>query len=164
MKVITKQDFRAMLEGMKGATFATLITLTDPNLKKTGNNLGKVEKVSRVNVTLAFNYENAVNRQREREGAEKDFEAAPRQWGKKIHPMLVEHKGKIYLEAKVERSLGHHYQDENGKEIPEEMVKPFLPAKSSSSRQGTEKEIPVRDYALDSIVSVAIAGEEYVIA
>ena len=161
MKAITNTTLLALLAQVRGATFATLITETVPKLKKTGNNLGHVRKVSRVNVCLGFQYDNAVNRQRTREGADNDFEAAPRQWGVKVTPMIVEHKGRFYLETKVENSLGTQYIDEDGKEIPFAIVEPFLPSRSKSNRQKTEKEILVRDYALDSIKTIAFGGETY---
>jgi hypothetical protein len=163
MKAITQENLLSLLSEVKGATFATLVTNTDPKLRKTGNTLGTVRKVSRVNVTLGFQYEAAVNRQRTREGTEADFEAAPRQWGQKISPMFVENKGKIYLETKVEKSLGHSFQDATGKEIDSKLVEPFLPARSESSRQETEKEILVRDYALESIVGISFKGEDYIV-
>lgn len=162
MKALTTTALVEVLATVKGATFATLITETDARLKKTGNPYGQVRKVSRVNVCLGFQYEAAVNRQRTREGAEADFEAAPRQWGeRKPGTMLVEHKGKLYLETKVERSLGCVYLDASGKELTAEQVAPFLPAKGAS-RQEVEKEILVRDYALESIRSLSFGGEQYV--
>lgn len=163
MKAINQATLESMLADVRGATFATIITNTDPKLKKTGNTLGTVRKVSRVNVTLGFQYANAVNRQRTREGSEADFEASPRQWGKKISPMMVEHKGKLYLETKVEKSLGYTFQDASGKEIDSKLVEPFLPVRSRSDRQETEKEILVRDYALESIVGITFKGEDYVV-
>ena len=163
MKAITQAELVLLLETVKGATFATLVTETDPKLKKTGNPFGEVRKVSRVNVTLGFQYENAVNRQREREGSEPDFEAAPRQWGRKISPMFVEHKGELYLETKVERSIETKYLDSLDREIPAEALKPFLPSRSESSRQETEKEIIVRDYKLASIASLTVRGESYIV-
>ncbi len=51
--------------------------------------------------------------------------------------------------------------DESGKEIPFELVEPFLPARRKSTRQGTEKEILVRDYSLDSLKTIAFNGETY---
>ena len=162
MKALTTATLVELLATVKGATFATMIVETDARLKKTGNPFGPVRKVSRVNVTLGFQYANAVNRQRTREGAEADFEAAPRQWGVKVTPMLVEHKGKTYLETKVERSLGYVFLDANGRELSADQVAPFLPARSGSNRQETEKEILVRDYALESIRSLSMGGEQYV--
>jgi hypothetical protein len=163
MKAINHATLLSLFAQVKGATFATLITETVPKLKKTGNNLGHVRKVSRVNVCLGFQYDNAVNRQLGREGQEGDFVAAPRQWGVKVTPMIVEHKEKFYLETKVEKSLDSQYIDENGEEIPFELVEPFLPARRKSSRQGTEKEILVRDYSLDSLKSIAFNGETYLL-
>ena len=163
MNAITQANLLSLLSDIKGATFATLVTKTDAKLKKTGNPFGDVHKVSRVNVCLGFQYENAVNRQRTREDGIADFEAAPRQWGQKISPMLVEHKGRLYLETKVEKSLGTVYRDSKGNEIDPVAVKPFLPVRSPNARQDTEKEILVRDYALDSILGITVGGKEFVV-
>lgn len=162
MKALTIDGLIPLLATVKGATFATLITETDARLRKTGNPFGEVTKVSRINVCLGFHYEAAVNRQRAREGAETDFEAAPRQWGERISPNLISHKGKMYLETKVERSLGYTYFDAKGQELTAKQVAPFLPSRGGN-RQETEKEIVVRDYALESIRSLAFGGETYVL-
>lgn len=165
-QTITKGDLTAMLAGIRGATFATLTTETFPKLLKTGNNLGTVRKVSRVNVTLGFQYEAAVNRQRVREDGTPDFEAAPRQWGVRVPgTVLVRHEGtgKVYLETKVEKSLDHIYVGANGQQIPDDMIAPFLPTRGNS-RQDVEKEILVRDYAIESIRSVKMQGNEFIVA
>jgi hypothetical protein len=163
MKLLTTVALATKLSEIRGATFATLICETDARLKKTGNPFGQVQKVSRVNVCLGFQYEAAVNRQRTREGAEADFEAAPRQWGNRVPgTFLVEHKGRTYLETKVERSLEHAYITADGRELSDADVAPFLPARKDSGRQETDKAILVRDYALDSIRSISFGGESYV--
>jgi len=161
MKAITQASLIDTLNDIKGATFATIITETDARLKKTGNPFGPVRKVSRVNVCLGFQYEAAVNRQRTREESEADFEARPRQWGERVSAMLIGHKGRTYLETKVQKSLGVTYIDANGRELSADEVRPFLPARSKS-RQEVASEIIVRDYALDSIRSLTFGGEEYV--
>ena len=161
MKALTQAALIDTLGTIKGATFATIITETDARLLKTGNPFGPVRKVSRVNVTLGFQYTKAVNRQRTREDSEADFVAKPRQWGERITPMLVEHKGRTYLETKVERSISTEYIDANGNTLDKEAVRPFLP-KRSTSRQEVTREIIVRDYALDSLRSLTMKGEEYV--
>lgn len=164
MKTITQTGLLALLNNVRGATFATILTRTDARLKKTGNPFGPVSKLSRVNVTLGFQYDAAVNRQRAREGNTADFEAAPRQWGERVSPMIVAHKGKLYLETKVERSLGHSFlQDATGQELPHSLVERFLPTRRKSARQKTEKEILVRDYALDSIQGITVKGEDFIV-
>ncbi len=163
MKALTAAALVDLLASVKGATFATLITETDARLRKTGNPYGQIRKVSRVNVCLGFQYANAVNRQRTREGSEADFVAKPRQWGERLPgTMLVKHEDKLYLETKVEKSLGYAFFDAAGNELTAEQVQPFLPSRSTADRQETAKEIIVRDYSLDSIRSLAMGGETYV--
>lgn len=166
-KILTKGELVAMLSGIRGATFATITTETDPRLRKTGNPHSNVRKVSRVNVCIGFQYANSVNNQREREGSDPDFEAAPRQWGIRIPgTVLVKHEGsgKVYLETKVERSLDYRYILPNGQDIPEDMIAPFLPKRAESERQETAKPILVRDYAIENIKAIALKGEEYIVA
>ena len=165
MNIISRERLLLMLLEVRGASFATITTRTDARLKKTGNPFGYVEKISRVNVTLGFQYANAVNRQRTREETEADFEAMPRQWGERSaqSPLLIEHKGKMYLETKIERSLSHEYIAGDGRALTDEEVRPFLPARGAS-RQDVEKEILVRDYAIDSIIGIAFGGQVYVVA
>ena len=163
MKTMTRNELTAFLTGLRGATFATLTTETDAGLRKTGNPFGNVRKVSRVNVCLGFQYTAAVNRQLDREDKTPDFVAAPRQWGERIPgTVLVTNKGKTYLETKVEKSIEHKYLGANGTVLADELVAPFLPSKGAS-RQGTDKEIIVRDYDIANIRTIACKGEEYVI-
>lgn len=165
MNIISRERLLLMLLEVRGASFATITTRTDARLKKTGNPFGYVEKVSRVNVTLGFQYANAVNRQRTREDETPDFVAMPRQWGERSAQsrVLIEHKGKLYLETKVERSIDHEYRMADGRTLTDEQVQPFLPARGAS-RQGTEKEILVRDYAIDSIIGIAFGGQVFIVA
>lgn len=165
MNIISRDRLLLMLLEIRGASFATITTRTDARLKKTGNPFGPVVKVSRVNVTLGFQYAAAVNRQAEREGLAPDFVAMPRQWGERstLSPLLIEHKGKLYLETKVERSLSHEYRMENGSVLSDAEVEPFLPSRGQS-RQGVEKEILVRDYAIDSIIGITFKGQDFVVA
>jgi len=166
MRTLSAADLAKLLSGIKGATFATIVTNTDARVKAACPFGRNVRKVSRVNVTLGFQYENAVNRQREREDSEPDFKAEPRKWGERVPgTFLVRHdSGKLYLETKVERSLGHEYRDAAGNLIPADAIAPYLPTKSGSGRQEVEKTILVRDYALDSIKGLTIKGEDFVVA
>ncbi len=165
MNVISRDRLLLMLSEIRGASFATITTRTDARLRKTGNPFGHVEKISRVNVTLGFQYTSAVNRQRKREEMTADFVAMPRQWGKRhaSTPLLIEHKGKFYLETKVERSLSHEYRAEDGTILADEQAQPFLPSRGSS-RQELTREILVRDYAIDSIIGIAFNGQSYMVA
>ena len=89
----------------------------------------------------------------------------PRKWGNRIPgTVLVEHKGNIYLETKVEKSLDHMYINSQGQNIPDDLIAPFLPKRSENERQDLEKEILVRDYNTESIIGINVKGEEYTVA
>ena len=165
MRTLSAADLPKLFSTIKGATFATIVTNTVAHVKAACPFGRNVRKVSRVNVTLGFQYENAVNRQRTRKGETADFEAAPRQWGERIPgTFLVRHEsGKLYLETKVEKSLGCEYFAADGSRIDAAKIAPYLPSKGGN-RQGVEKEVLVRDYALDSIRAISLKGEDLVVA
>ena len=164
--VLTKQAIVDLLKESKGAKIVTLITQTEPKMRKTDNPyIGKVIKVSRVNGMIGWNYSNSVNNQREREGMEADFQAKPRHWGERIEGTpLVEHKGNYYIELKVERSLGHSYQFTDGTPLTDEQVEElqgFMPKPRKPQTQQTDKTIILRDYRLDTIMQLTMDKVAY---
>lgn len=135
----------------KGAQIITIEALVPKVAKKK-----KYFKKSVVNGVINWNYQNSVNRQKERENKEGDFKAEPRKWGERIlGTPLVRHKNKLYLEIKVQRALSTEYQDENGNQIE----KPEPQTKQQHSRQGLEREVILRDYLLENIKSITIGGQ-----
>ena len=160
MQTITRQQLLNGLKSLKGATPVTIIADTDARLLKEGNPHPDCRKRSMVNGFVNFVYEKSVNRQRVRENKTDDFQAKSRQWGHKVNKKpLVQHKGRYYLEIKVQRVLGTTYHD-NGSMVPNHVVEPFR-REASPTRQGLEKEVILRDYALENIVGVNINGEVY---
>ncbi len=162
-QTITTDELADRLRKQTGTTFATLTTRTDARLKKTGNPHGQVFKVSRVNVCIGHVYENSVNNQRQREGNGETFTAQARQWGEHAGGAIVEHRGKVYLRCKVERSIMHRYEDTQGHLIDPDAIRPFMPAKRQAATQGVEKEIIERSYYLDSIMMIAIDGQTFIV-
>lgn len=183
MQVATLQNLIELLIAKKGAKLVTIVTKTRPDFVRQspdgrlnpfcGKNLKtdhKVFKVSRVNGVVNWNYANAVNKQREREGIiEADFVAQERKWGVRLMglPFVVhtnkEGTTKVYLEVKPEHSLGYEFQDDKGHYIPTEGVMPFIREHKQSETQQTDKEIILRDYDLGNILSITYGGETYVI-
>ena len=164
-KTVSLGEFLATLESARGARPVTFTATTDARLRKTGNPFGQVNKRSEVNGMVNWHYQNAVNRQRAREDSATDFEARPRKWGKRIpkSPFVV-HKGALYLEVKVERSLNHRYVTPDGRALTDADVAPFLPKRSSNAaHQGVEREIILRDYRVDHMDAISIDGERLVI-
>jgi len=165
-QLISLEKFKDLISNKKGAQIVTLITETEPRMRKTNNPYhGGVVKLSRVNGIINFNYGNSVNRQRTREGSVPNFQPLPRKWGTRLPGVpLVEHKGKLYLEIKIERSIDHEYLTPQGHAITEDMLRPWL-QKSSSNKdhQGLEKELILRDYKLENIKAIITSGTTYII-
>ena len=158
-----------VLRSHKGNGFAHIITRTVPAMRKTGNPFhGNVFKVAAVNIQAGFNYINSVNNQLAREGKTPDAEAKPRKWGQRIKGTpLVEHTNKagehrLYLEAKCEKVNSVRYVDGEGNAIDKADLAEWLQERSakSSTQANVDKEIILRDYALDSIEWIAIDGHK----
>jgi hypothetical protein len=159
MKILVEQLVEMLVKN-KGAKIVTLYTETEPKMRKANNPYLGVVKKSRINGVVNFNYENSVNRQRVREDSVPDFKAEERKWGKKINGTpVVEHKGKYYLEVKVERTLDSKYEL-NGQEIDSKLLAPFF-YKKSVSRQEVENEVVLRDFSLDNLKALKYNGELY---
>ena len=161
-----------LIQNLRGAGFVTIQTQTEPDLTAEGKALfGKVVKLARVNGVINWQYQKAVNRQREREGKTPDFKALERKWGKRLNglPFVVHYaaprrKGdafepRMYLEMKVEKSLGHEYYDEQGHWLPKDKVAEYL-RPNGKSRQEVDKEIVLRDYNVQNITGMKINGVE----
>ncbi len=159
-----------------GAVMVGLSTLTDAKAKKTGNTIGTIFKQSRGVGIVGADYENAVRREGERQGASDaaGFKAESLPWGEWLIPSkVITHKGKLYLrtqsaprQRKTSPWKVNAYRDASGKFLSPEDVKPFLPPKSVSMRQvdvGLEPEvaIEVRSFSFDSIQKVRVDGKTF---
>lgn len=161
---VSREQLVSMLRGIKGAKPVTIVTETDPG--KSAKHKGICVKQSHVNGMVNWHYEKAVNRQLEREGKDPSFEVQPRKWGERVAGTpLVEHKGNFYLEMKVERVLDTQYflMDPHGGYIPttKEAVVEHLRPSRGAPNQGVDKQIILRDYKVDSIITLRMGGREY---
>lgn len=173
MPTITKNQLVDRLMNLRGAKFTTIVAETDPRMRKTGNPFVGATKVSRVNGVVNWIYQNSVNNQRVREGQPlnqqgevEHFSPEPRKWGQRLKhetghvAPLVEHKGKHYLELKVERSLGHEYRL-NGETLDSQDVAEFLPKRKEGARQKVDNPVVLRDYSIENIRQITIDGVIY---
>jgi len=176
----TEVELVEMFLKNRGAEVISAEMTTDPKLLRTGNPWakGQILKRTKISGMLNVRYENAVNNQREREGLERDFESKKPQWGISVNGLpfkvhtLKDGTKKTYLEIMVLKVLGVeveidpetgetakiakpvYFDKETGETVPYEDVKPFLPKKSKSNRQGTEKEIIWRTPELGSMDNI----------
>lgn len=98
------------------------------------------------------------------------FHSQPRKWGQRIaktafvrHIKELKknvHEKRVYVELKVERSIGHQYFVD-GEPIDDIIVNDYIRSGSESDRQGVDKKIILRDYRLSSITGIKLNGEFY---
>ena len=163
MRTITRDELIDILRGSTGCKPVTIIANVDGRLRKTGNPYAGARKVSEVNGMIGWIYQNAVNRQRVREAKSDDFEPLARGWGQRVERTpLVVHKEAYYLELKVQRVLSTSWLHE-GREIDEEEIREFMPAKAKAERQGLDTDVILRDYALSNIQEIRIDGERLIV-
>ena len=162
MLTIDTNELAERLRNVKGTTAVTLTICTVPDMNKTGNPYyGRVSKYSTLNVMIGFVYETSVNNQRCREGREADFESMPRKWGVRIQGTpLVENKGSLYLECKIQRVLETYYTLD-GDEFSAEDLQPWLRKPSQADRQGVDAPVVLRDIKLENILEVRMFGEVF---
>jgi len=156
MKTITRSELVSMLENVSGNTFVNIETETIPKTKK-GCSFN-LKRLSSISGCIGFNYTNSVNHQRQKEGLSEDFKAVARVWGNRIKGTpIVEHKGKKYIEVKVQSATSDFFS--NSTRISLDKVIPWL--YNSETRQGVDNEVVVRDYKIENITRIKINKEEY---
>lgn len=166
LKKISQRELFSLLCNKSGAQIITITTETDPGKSLKYKN--KVVKRSRVNGVINWHYQNAVNRQRQREYKEQDFKVKPRKWGTRI-PLspCIQHNGNVYLEMKVENVHGTEYFAKHGNTLiptTKEEVSEYLKKRTNySEAQDLDKEVILRDYKLSSIIEIRIQGEIYTV-
>lgn len=185
--VIGIEALTAILEGLKGATFGSVVAVTDPmrsGMKKTGNPwiTGKGEfarcflrKITRTGLCLNENYDSGVRRQMEREGLDPDNWTPGKTWYERetredgtLLPFAkgatAKTEGKRYLCGRSLRVLSTRYIDvRDGSEVSADDVAAFMPAKRSAKQEsaGLEKTINRQVWDLNGIRAINLNGERY---
>lgn len=164
---LSRHEFESRLFGVSKCQFVGLTALTAPDMRKTGNPYaGTTVKISRVSGCINWRYESAVRRQQARENRPADFQSQPRKWGNRIDgcPLVCHVRPDVgvtlYLEVKVEQVTAGYFSTNTGQRIDDALLRPFFP-KKSASRQGVDREVQLRDYRLDHIAELRIAGEDW---
>lgn len=181
-------ELQQLLASFRGATFASLDTVTIPQLLGGKKNpfKGKVEKHCLGHRVMLFTntnsnaYLNKVRRHLEREGKNPDsFELSPRRWGERLpNSPIVQHNGKHYLEVVFLESGDVEYRASEtilysphvdsfdapmcwnaGEVIPKHCIQ-GLNERSGSEHQGLDDKVIVRCFALDSIKAIRAFHEE----
>lgn len=170
---ISRNDFIQLAANLNG--FCRVLTTTEPTMRKKGNPYdGRVTNITERLGNLGTNYENAVNSQREREGIAATF-SAESMWkgaGEHVNKGIVRHKGTgenyLVFYPKSDTNGNPMNSDQrwlvDGVAATEEQIaeiKSFMPNRTSSGKQGTEKPVPWRVFNLWNVLEVAVAGKVY---
>lgn len=176
---VTLQQLIDVLERIDHAQPVGIVTVTEPKMRKTGNEFyGRIMKITVANVFANCDYSARVNRQLEREGKEANFTAGPRAVsmerrfrGGRPTPVLdkdlVDGSHGVYFEVHF---YGHlksevNYLLDRRAPIAKAEFQRFLTEHDSASiaaHQGTNSEQIIRTYRVESLREVRLNGVDYI--
>ncbi len=173
MEKLKHSEFIARLS-VGGAHFVGLKATIDARANKPFKGITKTVRTVGL---VGANYESAVIREGDRQGADASrFVADSRPWGEWLIPnKIATHKGEFYL--RTQSTPGQRrkqaarvlcYRDETGRYVSKADIAPFLPAPSLSSKQSDAglsdspaNQIWVREYKLSNVERVRIGGRTF---
>lgn len=171
MKKVNISALVSMMSNLKGATICTLVTYTEPKMRKTNNPyFGRVMKVSKCQYQFGYDYENAVNNRLKAQGLTPTFKTSERKWGEWVVVNKVAvHKDELYLRFYTMENAKPTtaYLVDNRLATPEEVaeIKTFIPESAPSNRQAesglTEHQVQPREFKATSILKISVEGEVY---
>ena len=185
MKTINSQKL-ADLVRTYNSTFASIVTETDPKMKKggrsgvakfedaIGRDPSKYRKVAKATVLIGakVDYTTLVENRvvKTTDNFKEDVEVKERKWGEKIDGVEVQHKGESYIIAHFvannKPQVSYQY---DGKDIElTDKEKEYLPKPKISSTQSDaglteDTQIIHREYKCSSIKAITIGGETYIV-
>ena len=168
MPTISVLQFAAYLASFDSSSFFGVTLRTRPKMRVksriNGNKphwIGDITKHNESLYRIGTDYGNTVRNQREREGHDSpdDF-VASENWFRRIgdSPLVVgksgEKAGKFYVFLILHHAGEATYTDSAGVEHSADSLSGFLPTKSKSQKQETEKAIVVNTIGLESILNL----------
>ena len=165
---ISRKEFADLLLNWKhGAQPASIQYVTTPKLTKEGKTLfGEVTKVANIGAMIGYNYENAVNNQREREENFQKFMSEPlwRGKGKRLSPALSTHieKGELYLTYKKQQTFRSFHFDTALNIISNASLKDYFP-KTNYVKQDVDKPVYHREIKLANVRKVKFKRTTYIL-
>ena len=156
------------LASLTGGTFVGLDTETAVVLKGGKKNLlqGRVTKRVTGSQVMCFTnnktnaYDAMVKRRLAAEGKDPDsFVLGPRAWGERMPgTSFVQHKGAFYLEV-IFMHAGKSEYLLDGQPVDVSTIDGMPEAPAATGQGGLEKQVVIRTYALDSIVTMRANGQ-----
>jgi len=169
LKYINHETLKTMMESLKGSKIVTFEASSniDKEMKKRDNPYIGIKKVQRVNGMVGYIYENALINRHAKEGTEFTGEVKQHPWGDMNfnHTLRINRKsGEPHLSIYVKNSVWVRYFMPDGTEISKEALKPYLYAREegSSTQDGIEEKVVVRDFKLSNIYAFKTDGNVYI--
>ena len=167
---LSQLSIESYLLSVRGAKFIDLVSVTNPfknGMRKTGHPYrDNLLKFTKCNGQITFKYENAVNNRRVVENKIPDFKSkenyhSPIYRDDGTITALSVHKvsGKKYLRFRPLNYLSTTYVTLDGKIVPYEDVKNFIPDYKPNKSQNIEKEVEFRCFKLNSIAAIITDGK-----
>jgi hypothetical protein len=127
-------EIESFLRGLRGCMNIGFTARTEPKLLKKSKDgqpcpFVGIEKVSRVQGMVGFDYEHSCRKEQVRQGEEANYDAGSG-WGQHETSALIEHKGKKYMQVKINQSRPRYYV--RGVKVPSSRIAPFLPKRGDS--------------------------------
>ena len=151
-----------------------LLTNTEARMRKAGNPFGEIRKVSRRVGWVGVKYQEAVNREAERQDGKGGFKSGKRPFGEWLIPNKVARtKGKYFLRTESTPGQRNRSRDKvlayldlegnrlDNSRIEEFLIKPLPSRKQKRAGLEEGKQIEVREFAFNSIEKIRIGGEIY---
>lgn len=165
---LTLRELQKQLTQVSASQAIALTAVHEPEMRQRGNPFrGKVLKRSRVNGFINFRYQTTVRKQQKREQQPTDFIALPRKWGQRVRgcPLVlhVAEELQLYLEVKIERVERLYFDAITFEPIDEKQLASFF-KKKRPSRQKLNRPVELRDYRLDHVAEVRLAGQVWRVA
>lgn len=167
------EDIETLLKSFSGNTFASMDNITTVALKggKKNEMQGRVTKRTSNNQVQLFTneksngYENMVKRRLIAEGKDpEEFTVKPLPWGTRVKDSpFIEHNGKHYLQVIFNRpGKSEYFLD--GQPIDASAIEGLPEKKEPTEENGQglteENAVVVRTFAIESIESIRVLGEE----
>ena len=186
-KLISAIEAVMLMEGYKGHGFVHVQTKTEPKfigykrdasvlpafVAATGcNHPTEVVKFSEYNAQLGLDYTSVIERRLLKQGKDTTEYTKGESWHVPYNDTktLRKHKDNdelyFYLFLTAQTKTETRFVDtKKGTEISRDLIKPFLAKESAPSNQGLEEgtEVQVRTLKLESLVSIKLDGEEYIV-
>ena len=163
---VTKSEMVEIIKSVKTSTMVTIEAETEIKVPKSNPYHGAMKR-NKVNGQIGFYYSNAVNNELGREDKAMDFKPQMAKWQKPTDSrnLVTNAEGtKLYLYIRV-LSSGSPAYSLDGVEVSRETIAPYLPEhRTPHTQDNLDKEVVVRTFSLDNILSIKMLGEEYDIA